>query len=747
MEASPNPFRDRLQDKTVNELRIVARKLHLKRHSKMAKADLIQGILTRPPGTINDALDISFWDRRRPKRYVILFGLITGCATLYGLYWTLFPNDTPRQKELASIVAKRDALQAKLDEEHARSHQLVRGVEHALGTSEEMSRTDPDVTRLSLELKELLAHYDKQYANRTATKIDDLQLRLARATLANAEARYNDAAALITETDLRNEQAKTDFQHGHEATANRIFADAQFGLHNWARALASYDRVQELKPNDVEARRMRATCLTYLNRVRDSEREWQSLLEDLTTQFNHDGTVSSGIEAATAFANFGGAQANDGQLQDAIVSLTTAKNLLFLLFKKSKTLAVGINLAATLTRLGDVLADIHDHKNGLEEYNHAVTLYELYLKSNDYRLLGLRIEYAHCLRNRSSCLFEMGNTAAAFKDVDSAIAIQTEVIEKSGHHEIRDALAMSLTNRAAILSTTGGTRRALHDANDAIDIYRQEITEHKRVELRRDMAYALETRGSILSGSGDYAASSKDFVDAIVLLTQLIKSGESDVGNLLASVEAEYGEMLLELHNSQRIAAALVEAQGALTDAKRILGTIIHKQGRVELENSFAIVLNLRAAVLGRRHEFSAAKDDLEQAIAIYSRSRATPLGAADRQRFAKCLTNYGAILFETGGTDMAIMKAFEDALGIHSQLLKEGENAIALDRAITLSVRARVLQNTGRGNEARADLDEAIRIVEKSVADGQSKSARFLPRLKRQLDAAIHGKKFDDQE
>jgi tetratricopeptide (TPR) repeat protein len=95
----------------------------------------------------------------------------------------------------------------------------------------------------------------------------------------------------------------------------------------------------------------------------------------------------------------------------------------------------------------------------------------------------------------------------------------------------------------------------------------------------------------------------------------------------------------------------------------------------------------------------------------------------------------------------MAIMKAFEDALGIHSQLLKEGENAIALDRAITLSVRARVLQNTGRGNEARADLDEAIRIVEKSVADGQSKSARFLPRLKRQLDAAIHGKKFDDQE
>ena len=203
MKKNRNNYREMLERRNLDELRIVARKLSLRGFSKLTKSELISRILEKPAARIDGALDISLWDRARAKHFMAIFAIVCGIATLAGLYFTVWPNDSARQKEIVRITTLRDSLQTELDKEQARSHQLVRGVERAIGISGELALTNPEIARLSSQLRDALAQYDAKFSAASSNAIDDLELRLARATLANAEARYKDAAALITDSDLR----------------------------------------------------------------------------------------------------------------------------------------------------------------------------------------------------------------------------------------------------------------------------------------------------------------------------------------------------------------------------------------------------------------------------------------------------------------------------------------------------------------------------------------------------------------
>ena len=492
---------------------------------------------------------------------------------------------------------------------------------------------------------------------------------------------------------------------------------------------------------------MHANCLTYLNRATESEQEWRALLKELELQFKHDGNLGSGMDSAVAFANFGGALADEGRLTDAVVNLKAAKNILVLLFVEHKTQEVAVNLASTLTRLGDALADLRDYSGAMAEYNNGEDLYKLFCRPDGTAPLGMQIEYAHLLGNRSTCLVDMNEVDRAINDVNSAISIQTDMIEQKGHPELTDALAMSLANRAALLGIMGNDKAAVQDADRAIAILRKEISENERLDLRTDLAYSLKHRAQILGAREDFAESSANYVEAIEILVKLVNSGESGAAESLVDALTGYGKMLLDVHNSRRIRKALVEAESALTEAKLILTRLVEGQDRRELEPSMATVLNLRGAVLGRQRKWKEADIDIEAAIAIYLRLKAADGLPGLRQRYATCLMNHAITKYEDGGDRAAIMQSITQAIDIDSKLVAEGEVAVNVDLSIALATRARILQNTGHEKDAIVDLDEAIHNIEKSIAAGRKADSRYLPRLKRQREAAVQGKKFSDDD
>ncbi len=114
-ESKEKNIESELTRKTRYELKIIAKKLHLRGYSRLAKPDLVSLILAKGPTTVRKHLRITWWD----KHHNHVYGCVTCLGVIAAITFWWFPRPSvqpkPRPVERAT-VASPPSLLACLDE-------------------------------------------------------------------------------------------------------------------------------------------------------------------------------------------------------------------------------------------------------------------------------------------------------------------------------------------------------------------------------------------------------------------------------------------------------------------------------------------------------------------------------------------------------------------------------------------------------------------------------------------------------
>jgi tetratricopeptide (TPR) repeat protein len=163
--------------------------------------------------------------------------------------------EATRHAELDLILAVRDELQAALDAERSVTGPLSGS---ALKPGMRSREASDWAAQLGARVERFVSSHDP------ATKAEDLDLRLARATLAVAERRFGQALA-----SMEDEEPRPADREGRDrrAEALRVRADAHRDSGNPAAALAEYRKLALRRPDDLAVSERMAECLHALGEV------------------------------------------------------------------------------------------------------------------------------------------------------------------------------------------------------------------------------------------------------------------------------------------------------------------------------------------------------------------------------------------------------------------------------------------------------------------------------------------------
>lgn len=158
------------------------------------------------------------------------------------------------QVQLNEITAIRDQLQRRLNAPQTNDTGLP-------------SSSNPQVAPSANGLKALLEQFDFDHRPGELSKVEQLELRLSQATLANAERRFADALALITDQDEKEARSGANAQRGRLARILQARGDSFYGRREWQNALDRYREVLTLKPNHLATKARVAECQQALGKT------------------------------------------------------------------------------------------------------------------------------------------------------------------------------------------------------------------------------------------------------------------------------------------------------------------------------------------------------------------------------------------------------------------------------------------------------------------------------------------------
>jgi len=151
------------------------------------------------------------------------------------------------QVKLNEIAAVRDQLQRRLNDLETNS--IV-----------PPSSSNVQVAPLVNTLKTLIEQFDFDHRPTELSEVEQLELRLSQAILANAEQRFADALALITDQDEKVARSGAKARSGRLARILQARADSFYGRREWQNALDRYREVLTLKPNHPATKARIAEC-------------------------------------------------------------------------------------------------------------------------------------------------------------------------------------------------------------------------------------------------------------------------------------------------------------------------------------------------------------------------------------------------------------------------------------------------------------------------------------------------------
>lgn len=626
-----------------------------------------------------------------------------------------------RNAELARLRSEIDKSYRETEESHARDRRRLVVAAEAHGQAQAIARFLPSDLTLqhARKLKELVQEFTEKVDQSQISPEDLSRIKLSEATVANIEHRYEDALNLVPNKLLQLEREKTDKQISREYEMMKVHAESYEGLCKWEKALASNQRLVVLKPEDYDARAGIARCHYYLGHTRDALAVWNELLHLLEKKFNH-GDIKTGWQLAIGMINYAGVLAELGRPKEALAYATTAVNVQMLVMKRDKPLTHWVDLARTLLRRSDILADLGQYSNSLEDLDAADIAIVSMIK--DGKIPETNNISASILSSRALVQLETGKAKEALVTIDKAIEMQTAIAMGRKEVVIIEQLAVSYDNRAMIRLGLGDENGAFTDFEKCIAIYDKLIADgHQEVSGR--LATTLRKRGMV-------RADRLELIKAVDDLTKAEPIAKSFAKNQ-GTPAAEYDVAMIwsTLATIQRLAALRSESK---KQRREFLDRAAHNQGEAAKlmahlysitgneqyrEDAIACLIKQTAALheLGNRQRAGEILKKVATALPPIEKILAAS-GSKDRLAIIKI--NVGMLESELGSSEKGI-KLMNDGIQLHRERDADGSKRGRHQLAQSLQLRGRVYGNNKMKDLAIQDLDESITLFKQLIADG----------------------------
>jgi tetratricopeptide (TPR) repeat protein len=536
------------------------------------------------------ALLVHYWSMPAADVNERLRGIQSGIENLRGQMWQAQLN-----------------LQAKLDLEKERGRQFVTDVAVAAGRAGILSERNPEILSLAEGLQKLVDQFKTTIGPDGLSPEDRLQIRLAEATVANARGEYAQALSLMDDKDAESVRADTEAQIDREVQFLKVRGGAFYGLGRWQDGLACYERILQLRPTDWTSALWRANCRLFLSGAAAGHKEYDRLIEQLTTQVDQ-GHKEWSEHLAVSLSNRGSLLRDQGQFAAAMQDLSKAVDLCRGLIAQKKD--VSEHLAAALTNRGLIFRDQDKLTEALTDLNEAVAL-EMNLAQEGKYALAER-DLALVRTNRALILQSQGNLAAAQTDLDQVIQRLQPLVEKEGRAGLEDCLAWALNKRGGgVLPRQKQFAAAIEDLNRAVILYERLIEQKKRTDLTWELANTLHNRSMVFHAKSDLDAAANDAEHAVKLYERLVeKDKRAELTPNLAQTLADRGEICTDK-------GQLGEAMMALDKAVVLYTELVEQKKRTGLAPRLARTLLARSIALEKQGKKAEALRDQEKALQI----------------------------------------------------------------------------------------------------------------------------------
>lgn len=205
-------------------------------------------------------------------------------------------DGAPDKEQLAEIDVLRKQIQILYDklsterentnELNKRSAELAQGIQRVVGNIEALAEAgNPEMQRLCSKLDTLLTRFNGPG--------DLMEIRLAKATLANAQGRYEEPLSLFTAEDELTEEKQTEALIERLIAVLRIRGDALSGLERHEAALECYEKALRYRPNSVCLSIAVAKSLSHLDRQEEAIAKLNPIIERLKKNVIDDTTCGT----------------------------------------------------------------------------------------------------------------------------------------------------------------------------------------------------------------------------------------------------------------------------------------------------------------------------------------------------------------------------------------------------------------------------------------------------------------------
>jgi serine/threonine protein kinase/tetratricopeptide (TPR) repeat protein len=698
-----------------------------------------QPIQARP---VSRAERCYLWCRRSPVRALLLVAVL---ALAFLSVDTVSQRGRVRHHAqlLKEIDETRVELQGKLDDEKHRGRQLVLGVSRIADAALDNGPRDPEIKELAEKLKGLLERFRADFGSEGLSEAEDLRIRLARATVANADRQFAEALQVITDDDARAARAATQAQMEREVRVNAVRGDALFGLRRWEQALTCYERILQLRPDSLGARLMTTDCRLMLKRWDEAREGYTTLIAAYTKLVEREGRKEYASNLAVCLAGHGFVLQVQGDFAKAVRDLDQAVELLTRLVNREGRGDLAGQLARGLCNRGFALHGQDELAEAVRDFDEAVAILDRVVNREDRAELAYQL--AQTLGFRGYARQAQGKLPQAVEDLDQAVALLTRLTDKGGRGELVGDLARNLTIRGTTLHLRGDLAGAIRDLDRSVALHTRLVNQEGREELTSHLAQALAGRGAALGALGEHSRALGDLDQAITLFGRLVRpSDRLELAHDLAQSLNNRGHFLEKQ-------GKLPEALRDLDQAVALLTKLAREEGREEFAPDLALSLLNRGGVLRAYAEhLQQSQGLLREAAERWKEAEKALWDARDLSEVLVCdhpaVRDYQATLTQShiklGSLYQATGRPKEAAPALQEAL--EGAKALARDHPAVPAYRAMVADchillgalhmAASRPKEAEQALQEALAIYQALARDYPT-----MPEY-RALAARIHG-------
>ncbi len=473
-----------------------------------------------------------------------------------------------RDLRIAEVVAVRNQLQQGLEEQQ-------RLIERPTSTN-----AAPTPILRTAEL-EATVNSLKALLSKIQNEENELEIRLGKATLANAEGRFSDALLLVNEADETGKAGRGSKET--QAASLQIRGDAFYGLRRWDEASSCYRRLLESQPQRIAARQRLGDCLYAIGKA--------------------DESTAAYVEAAQRRTQRAGHFLNIGEPLVAAMQYEKAIELYARSVEQNPRVELTAELARAYQSLGAAYLAGRRLDLSLKQFDKGVELGNDLVKKGRSDWVN---ELALCHFNRGNVFFTQGKAANATTAYLTAIEIIGQVVNEAERTEFEPELALSYAQLGNAYLAQAKSALASEQFEKAIAI-QDRLFKQGQTAVSLDRAMTINNRGVVRRIEGNLDAATSDFELTIGVLKGL---GEAPKGRQPGVEKSGAGLVKLDL-------PIIYNERGLDVLPRTRAGEDAEARTR---DVALAMSLKNRAYVYEVRGRFDGAIDDLNAATEIFAR-------------------------------------------------------------------------------------------------------------------------------